>query len=64
VIGYSVFAALTIVLILILETAFVFMQSLRLHWVEWFLKFYDGGGTMFKPYGADRNYTRVRTGIT
>jgi V/A-type H+-transporting ATPase subunit I len=63
VVGYSLFAALTVVLILILETAFVFMQSLRLHWVEWFLKFYSGEGTAFKPYGADRTYTRVRTGI-
>jgi len=63
VIGYSLFAALTIVLILILETAFVFMQSLRLHWVEWFLKFYSGEGTAFKPYGAERVYTRLRTGI-
>ena len=62
-IGGVLFAALTTVLILILETAFVFMQSLRLHWVEWFLKFYNGGGTAFKPYGIIRNYTRVRTGL-
>jgi V/A-type H+-transporting ATPase subunit I len=62
-IGWVLFAALTTVLILILETAFVFMQSLRLHWVEWFLKFYSGGGTAFKPYGIVRNYTRIRTGI-
>jgi V/A-type H+-transporting ATPase subunit I len=61
--GWILFAALTTVLILILETAFVFMQSLRLHWVEWFLKFYSGEGTAFKPYGIMRNYTRVRTGI-
>jgi len=63
IVGYALFAALTIVLILILETAFVFMQTLRLHWVEWFLKFYSGSGTLFKPYGVDRTYTRVRTGI-
>ena len=62
-IGVILFAALTTVLILILETAFVFMQSLRLHWVEWFLKFYSGEGIAFKPYGIMRNYTRVRTGI-
>jgi V/A-type H+-transporting ATPase subunit I len=62
VIGYVLFAALTIILILILETAFVFMQSLRLHWVEWFMKFYGGSGTAFKPYGAERTYTKVRTG--
>jgi len=63
-IGWILFAALTTVLILILETAFVFMQSLRLHWVEWFLKFYTGSGTAFKPYGIERTYTKVRTGIT
>jgi V/A-type H+-transporting ATPase subunit I len=62
-VGYTMFGALTVVLIFILETAFVFMQSLRLHWVEWFLKFYAGSGTQFKPYGADRTYTKVRTGI-
>ena len=62
-VGWILFAALTTVLILILETAFVFMQSLRLHWVEWFLKFYAGEGTAFKPYGAERTYTRVRTGL-
>ena len=64
VLGWILFAALTTVLILILETAFVFLQSLRLHWVEWFLKFYAGTGTTFKPYGIERTYTKVRTGIT
>ena len=63
VLGYTMFGALTVILIFILETAFVFMQSLRLHWVEWFLKFYAGSGTEFKPYAADRAYTKVRTGI-
>jgi V/A-type H+-transporting ATPase subunit I len=63
VIGYTAFGALTVILIFVLETAFVFMQSLRLHWVEWFLKFYAGTGTEFKPYAADRTYTKVRAGI-
>jgi len=62
--GWILFSALTTVLILILETAFVFMQSLRLHWVEWFLKFYAGSGTAFKPYGIVRSYTKVGTGIS
>ena len=61
-IGWILFAALVTVLIMILETAFVFMQSLRLHWVEWFLKFYEGSGTAFKPYGIIRRYTQVSTG--
>ena len=59
--GWILFAALVTVLIMILETAFVFMQSLRLHWVEWFLKFFEGSGTAFKPYGIIRKYTQVRT---
>ena len=61
--GYALFAALTTILIMILETAFVFMQSLRLHWVEWFLKFYSGSGIAFKPYGILRTYTRVRSDL-
>ncbi len=59
--GWILFAALTTILIMILETAFVFMQTLRLHWVEWFLKFYEGSGIAFKPYGIIRTYTRVQT---
>jgi V/A-type H+-transporting ATPase subunit I len=63
-IGWILFAALVTVLIMILETAFVFMQSLRLHWVEWFLKFFEGSGITFKPYGIIRKYTQVKTGVT
>jgi len=61
--GWVLFAALTTILIMILETAFVFMQTLRLHWVEWFLKFYEGSGIAFKPYGIIRTYTQVRTAL-
>ena len=63
-IGWILYAALVVVLIMILETAFVFMQSLRLHWVEWFLKFFEGSGIAFKPYGIIRKYTQVKTGLT
>jgi len=63
VVGWTLYAALVVVLIMILETAFVFMQSLRLHWVEWFLKFFSGSGITFKPYGIIRKYTQVKTGI-
>jgi V/A-type H+-transporting ATPase subunit I len=37
-------------LVMILEGLIVFVQALRLHWVEWFGKFYEGGGTPFTPY--------------
>jgi len=62
-VGWIIYAALVTLLIMILETAFVFMQSLRLHWVEWFLKFFDGSGTAFKPYGIIRKYTQVKTNV-
>jgi V/A-type H+-transporting ATPase subunit I len=58
-IGAPVFALLTIIMILVLESAFVFLQDLRLHWVEWFLKFYSGSGVAFKPFGVQRTYTSV-----
>jgi len=60
-IGAPVFALLTIIMILVLEAAFVFLQDLRLHWVEWFLKFYSGSGVAFKPFGIQRTYTSVST---
>lgn len=58
-VGVPVFAVLTIMMILVLESAFVFLQDLRLHWVEWFLKFYSGSGVAFKPFGIQRTYTEV-----
>src|SRR3989454_235274 len=37
-------------LVMILEGLIVFVQTLRLHWVEWFSKFYEGTGHAFAPY--------------
>jgi len=37
-------------LVLTLEGLIVFVQTLRLHWVEWFGKFYEGTGHSFAPY--------------
>jgi V/A-type H+-transporting ATPase subunit I len=61
--GAPVFALLTIIMILVLEAAFVFLQDLRLHWVEWFLKFYSGSGMAFKPFGIQRTYTSVSAAL-
>jgi len=37
-------------IILTLEALLSMMHTLRLHWVEWFLKFYSGEGYEFKPF--------------
>ncbi|HMK45590.1 MAG TPA: V-type ATP synthase subunit I [Methanocella sp.] len=34
-----------------------FIQSLRLHYVEFFQKFYKGGGRIYDPFGYNRRYT-------
>ncbi len=41
---------ITFVLIIIVETFVVFIQTLRLHWVEWFYLFYKGKGKEFSAF--------------
>ncbi len=45
------------ILVMILEGLIVFVQTLRLHWVEWFGKFYEGTGHAFTPYQEPVSWT-------
>jgi V/A-type H+-transporting ATPase subunit I len=42
-----------------LNTLGAFIHSLRLHYVEFFGRFYEGGGNKFKPFKVERRYTKV-----
>jgi len=46
-------------LIMTLELVATFMQSLRLHWVEWFLKFYQGTGKKYEPFTLTTKYVSL-----
>ncbi len=47
------------VFVLALEGLIVFIHTLRLHFYEWFSKFYQGTGTPFQPFKQESVYTKV-----
>ncbi len=51
-------AGIGAILIIGLEGLLSFMNSLRLHWVEFFTKFYAGDGREFAPFASNRQLTR------
>jgi len=56
VIGVIIFIAGNAIVI-VLEAVMAGIHTIRLHFYEWFTKFYDGGGIEFSPFRFSRTYT-------
>jgi len=44
-------------IVVALEALIAAIHTIRLHFYEWFTKFYDGGGIEFRPFRLSRTYT-------
>jgi V/A-type H+-transporting ATPase subunit I len=47
------------IFVLALEGLIVFIHTMRLHFYEWFSKFYQGTGTPFQPFKQNFTYTKI-----
>jgi len=54
---WPVLAMVTLFMIIALEGILTFAHTLRLHWIEWFSKFYRGDGIPFEGFSIERRFT-------
>jgi vacuolar-type H+-ATPase subunit I/STV1 len=56
---WPTFILVTLFMVLSLEGIITFAHTLRLHWVEWFSKFYGGDGVSFENFTIKRRFTTI-----